>query len=122
MKVQWQAQCLRLRLDEAELAQLQAGQGVENYTQLPGAQAHCMQVHKVDAAAAALVAIPDGWRVDLPALPLQAYVARLPCRDGLVFTLPVAAAAALTVEFEVDVRDSVRQRGPFKRKAVDTEE
>ncbi len=44
MKVQLQEQTLRLRLDEAELAALQAGQEVGNRTRLVPGAALCVQV------------------------------------------------------------------------------
>ena len=45
----------------------------------------------------------------------QPYVARLPCREGLRIEFPLDGADRLTLDIEVDVRDSVRSRGPGRR-------
>ncbi|KZC42302.1 UNVERIFIED_ORG: hypothetical protein RHOFW104R5_12640 [Rhodanobacter sp. FW104-R5] len=58
----------------------------------------------------------DAWKFTLPAASVEAYVQRLPCREGLDFTLPVAAGVVLQLIFEVDIRDSVRQRGVEARR------
>jgi hypothetical protein len=111
MKVQLQGQTLRFRIDEAELAVLQAGGVVENRTCLPGA---CLtqSVVLTDSPAPTL---ERGVRLQLPRSLLDTYVARLPCRDGLTIRLPLPAdQESLEIVFEVDVRDSVRTRGPRK--------
>lgn len=116
MKVQMQDQILRLRISEAELARLQAGEVVGNVTHLPGGIAHRQTVQLVDDDTPALVATTEGWNYRLPRDLLVPYVARLPCRDGLAVSLPVGEGAELAVEFEVDVRDSVRSgRTPRRR-------
>ena len=115
MKIQLQGQGMRLRISEAELARLQAGETVENLTRLPGGAACRHALRKVAGAQAALQAEAGGWTFLLPADPLQAYVARLPCRDGLRFRLAVADDDAIEIDFEVDVRDSVRSRGAPRR-------
>ena len=115
MKVQLQGQTLRLRLDEAELAALQAGQEVGNRTRLVPGAAFCMQVHLTRDEEAALVGKPGHFTFFLPQAVLASYVARLPCREGLCFSLPVGGQDRLEIEFEVDVRDSVRQRGVAER-------
>ena len=114
MKVQLQEQTLRLRLDEAELAALQAGQEVGNRTRLVPGAALCVQVRLTRDEAAALVGKPGHFTFFLPQAQLDPYVVRLPCRDGLCFSLPVGGEDRLDIEFEVDVRDSVRQRGVVK--------
>ncbi|WP_052108183.1 hypothetical protein [Aerolutibacter daejeonensis] len=116
MKVQMQGQALRIRISEAELARLLDGETVENLTRLPGNMAH-HQLRMVEAGEPALFAAPGGWAFSLPRGELEPYVARLPCRDGLVVRLPVEQGGDLEVEFEVDVRDSVRSRGMGKRGA-----
>ena len=85
MKIQLQGQSLRLRIDEAELARLQAGESIENLTRLPGGCALRQQLQLVDAATPTLQLLEDGFGFGLPADALADYVARLPCRDGLVF-------------------------------------
>lgn len=115
MKVQLQGQSLRLRIDEAELARLQGGEEITNTTALPG-PGHCTQRLRVAAVdQAAFSGSADDWRLALPSAPLEAYIAKLPCKQGLSFTLPLPSGPALEVEFEVDVRDSARVRGKAKR-------
>lgn len=111
MKVQLQGQILRFRIDEAELAALQAGQAVENLTRFPGGSLR-QSVVLTDAAEPAL---ENGAHLQLPRVLLEPYVARLPCRDGLAIRLPLDDGDAVEVDFEVDVRDSVRNRGVGKR-------
>lgn len=113
MRVQLQGQQLRLRIDEAELARLQAGETVENLTRLPGG-AVCRQ-QLVLAAQPRLAGSAADWRFELPQAELAAHVARLPCRDGLVFPLAVENGIAIEIHFDVDVRDSVRSRGAVRR-------
>lgn len=115
MKVQLQGQSLRLRLDEAELAQLQAGQAVASHTQLLPEAAFSIQVRITDEAQPVLQGDAVQLCFHLPQVLLAPYVARLPCRDGLMFELPVGGDDVLVLEFEVDVRDSVRSRGPQRR-------
>lgn len=113
MKVQLQGQLLRLRIDEAELARLQAGEVVENLTCLPGG-VMCRQQVAIGNVAR-LAGLAGDWRFELPQAALAAYVVRLPCRDGLVFQLD--AGDAIEIHFDVDVRDSVRNRGVRPRSA-----
>jgi len=115
MKIQLQGQSLRLRIDEAELARLQVGVSIENLTLLPGRCALRQQLQLVDAATPTLQLLEDGFGFGLPADALADYVARLPCRDGLVFSMPIDAASAIEIHFEVDVRDSVKNRGVTRR-------
>mgnify|MGYP006206192543 CR=1 FL=1 len=116
MKVQMQGQVLRIRIDEAELARLQAGETIENLTRLPGGESARHAV-SVGQGGPTLTATSEGWTFLLPRALLEPYVARLPCRDGLLVRLPVAGGIELEVDFEVDVRDSVRSRGTGKRGA-----
>lgn len=117
MKVQLQGQRLRLRIDERQLAVLRAGQAVENLTQLAPSIA-CRQVVTLGQEAVACLEVsPVVWSLRLPRTALEAYAARLPCRDGMEFELPVGDGEVLQVSFEVDVRDSVRSRGLGRRKS-----
>jgi|GEM_PF-94540 len=112
MKVQVQHQQLRLRIDEAELAQLRDGRCVENATWLPGGTVWSISLtlHDggfcIDADAAPAVAIR------LPRAEVLALAARLPCREGLGHVFPAGRTPALHLRFDIDVRDSVRQRRP----------
>lgn len=113
MKVQLQGQQLRLRIDEAELARLQAGETVENLTRLPGGAA-CRQRLRLGEQAQ-LAGDAADWCFQLPQAQLEAHVARLPCRDGLVFPLAVGDGDVIEMHFDIDVRDSVRSRGAPRR-------
>ena len=114
MKVQLQGQSLRLRIGEDELARLLEGDAVTNATRAPGAVlGHAVRI--VEGEAATFAVASDGWHIGLPDGPLRQYVARLPCRDAMEFALG-EGGDALALSFEVDVRDSVRRRGPPPRR------
>ena len=118
MKVQLQGQLVRLRISEAELARLQAGGTVENLTRLPAGLALRQWLRLGKGSQPELrVGDAQGWGCLLPPAELAAYVARLPCREGLRLRLPLAEGAedAIEIDLEVDVRDSVRSRGVPKR-------
>lgn len=116
MKIQMQGQRMRLRVDEAELARLQAGEILENLTRLPGGIDCRQQLRVTDDLDARLVpAVDAGWRLEVPRAQLESYVARLPCREGLELHLSVSEGVEIEIGFEVDVRDSVRNRGVAKR-------
>ncbi len=114
MKGPLQEHTLRRRLDEADLAALPAAQEVRNRTRLVPGAALCVQV-RLTRDEAALVGKPGHVTFFLPQTQLDLYVLRLPCREGLCFSLPVGGEDRLDIEFAVDVRDSVRQRGVVKR-------
>lgn len=114
MKVQLQGQALRLRIDEDELARLLDGEPVANETRAPGAALGHV-VRAVEGGAATFAVGSDGWHLGLPGDALRDYVARLPCRDALELALG-QGDEALALSFEVDVRDSVRRRGPPARR------
>jgi hypothetical protein len=110
MKLQLQAQALRLRLDERELGALLAGSALTLRLGSPEQPLLDLQVTQAstlqfEAAAAGV------WRLQLPAAELRAYADTLPRRDAL--SLPLGGA--LVLDFEVDVRDSLRERGPKRR-------
>ncbi|WP_256646883.1 hypothetical protein [Thermomonas paludicola] len=118
MKVQMQGQRLRLRIDEQELARLQAGEVVENLTVLPGDVAPCLQVRALEALAPSFAVQGQGVCFGLPRHLIDEYVARLPCRDGLTLRFSTSGGEDLVLDFEVDVRDSVRSRGVIRRGAT----
>lgn len=114
MKVQLQGQSLRLRIDEDELARLLDGAVVANETRAAGAVlGHFLRV--VEGTSPTFAVGSDGWHIGLPGEGLRDYVDRLPSRDALAFALG-EGDAALALAFEVDVRDSVRRRGPPARR------
>jgi hypothetical protein len=116
MKLQIDGDRLRFRVDEAEFARLLEGQLVEAVIVLPG-QPLRLQLQPVgdgpirleDAAAGRLC-------LQLPAGLLDDYRGRLPCRDGLDAEQALDGEHRLRLSFEVDVRDSIRQRGPPRRR------
>jgi hypothetical protein len=110
MRVQLEGQTLRLRVDEAELAQLLSGSFVENRTQLPDGH---VEVQSVRLANALAWGREDAiWNIDLPEADVRALGNRLPSRDGLHFHFQSSTAQILEVLFDVDVRDSTRRRLP----------
>lgn len=119
MKLQIQDQALRLRLDEREFAQLLAGAPVLQQLQLGGGVGLCQSVELVAEDQPSLLASHAHWRLQLPRDVVQAYGLRLPCREGLQFSLPLDARLdPLLLTFDVDVRDSIRQRGAPRRKTT----
>lgn len=111
MKVQLQDQAMRLRLDEAELARLLAGDSVENLTRFGGGGGWGTAVSLHGGEQAVLLDGGTDCRLVLPRTAVEALAARLPCRDGLAFPLYLDDGTTLQLQFDVDVRDSVRQRG-----------
>ncbi|GLQ46458.1 hypothetical protein GCM10007862_15090 [Dyella lipolytica] len=108
MRVQLEGQTLRLRIDEAELAQLLAGTAVENHTRLPDGR---IEIQRLCLAARLSWQRNDAvWHIDIPESEVRALSARLPTREGLRFDLPTPHGEMLQVLFDVDVRDSARQR------------
>jgi len=117
MKLQLQGQRMRLRLDEAELARLLAGDTIVNATEL-GAGLHFFQWLGLHAGTAPILqATPGEWRLQLPEAAVRDYVGRLPCRDALGFELDMDGSAVVSLHFEVDVRDSLQVRGPRRRRS-----
>lgn len=115
MKVQLQGQALRLRIGEDELARLLAGDTLVNETRAAGAVLR-QQLRIVPGDGPALAIDGSDWTFALPEVAVRDYVGRLPCRDALEFEIP-GAGEVLRIAFEVDVRDSVRRRGPQARRS-----
>ncbi|HEL7749481.1 DUF7009 family protein [Stenotrophomonas maltophilia] len=115
MKVQLQDQSVRLRLDEAELARLLAGESVENMTRFGGIEGWGMAVSLHGGEQPVLLDAGTFCRLVLPRPAVEALAARLPCRDGLPFDIALEDGGQLQLQFDVDVRDSVRQRGVTRR-------
>jgi hypothetical protein len=111
MKVQLQADSLRVRLDEAELAELLAGRPLQLRTPAgPGT----LFALRVELAPALALEPGSEWRLALPDEAVRAYAGTLPRRDALAFAL-AGGEAGLRVDFEVDARDSRKVRGPPPR-------
>jgi len=111
MKLQLQGQHLRLRIDESEFSALRAGAMLENTTAL-GPCAWRQTLSQTDALTPALDAVVNHCAIAIPKHLIDAYAARLPCRDGLSMRVQPAGGPALDLVLEVDVRDSIRTRGP----------
>ncbi|RDS81025.1 hypothetical protein DWU99_18415 [Dyella psychrodurans] len=106
--MQLEAQTLRLRVDEAELAQLLSGSVTENRTQLPDGRTEIQQLQL--AASPHWQRNDATWLIGLPEWEVRALSERLPSREGLQFDLPTPSGGTLQVLFDVDVRDSTRRR------------
>ena len=109
MKLQIQAQHLRVRISEDDLAQLLAGQRLESITHFAHAFTMRYALRLVLGSDAVLSGQPQAWEIALPEQPVRQHAGRLPSRDGLRFELGTGDQA-LTLLFDVDVRDSVRRR------------
>jgi len=120
MKVQCSEQRLRLRVDEAELARLQRGEAVTMRTITP-VGAWQSGIELIDAVEPEWRGNLAEWLIRLPQAAVAAYASQLPMRDALRFELPIDGGACLQLDFEVDVRDSVRRRGTVKRGGKTTE-
>ena len=111
MKVQLQDDALRVRLDEAELAQLLAGRSPCLRT--PSGTGTLFAL-RVELAPAFAFEPGDAWRLALPDATVRAWADTLPRRDALSFAV-AGGANGLRVDFEVDARDSRKVRGPPSR-------
>lgn len=106
MKLQVDADQLRLRLSEAELARLLEQASLAQAVACPdGATAHCQVSLQADAASAHCDGNLMDLRVALPRAEFLAFAAERPRRDGFAF-----ACGPLRIIVEVDVRDSHRVR------------
>ncbi|HET6432839.1 hypothetical protein [Dyella sp.] len=110
MKLQFDAQQLRVRIDEDELAALLRGQPVDAATQAGETFALrlALQLHPFDEAH--LEGPAARCQLHLPEAPVRELAGRLPTREGLRFAIAgTSAAGTLAVLFDVDVRDSARR-------------
>ena len=112
MKVQLKQQTLRLRIDEAELERLLAGDVLDNATTWPDGRTTHQQLELADGPG--WQRRGDGWRIQLAATDVRSLAERLPSRDGLHAEIPVPGYSPLELQFDVDVRDSTRRRYPKK--------
>jgi hypothetical protein len=111
MKLQIEAQHLRIRIDEEELAQLLEGHAVVGHTQFAKAfMMHCtLRLQHGDEPV--FTGQADAWQIGLPEAAVREHAARLPTREGLRYLIPGEQGIdALELLFDVDVRDSVRRR------------
>ncbi len=119
MKIQLQGQSLRIRLDEEELANLLDGTTLESSTSFgnAGVWALAMRLHEGDTAKLSAASAP--LLISLPHSAVAELAARLPCRDGVAWDVP-CGDTHLHLQFDVDVRDSMRRRGAMQRQAGDS--
>lgn len=111
MKLQIEGQHLRVRIDEDELARLLTGEAIHARTRFANAFAVGFELGLVKAEAANLTGKAEAWKIALPEAAVREHASRLPTREGLRFSLSGAGVEdALTLLFDVDVRDSVRRR------------
>jgi len=110
MKLQLQDASLRLRLSEDEFARLLASEAVISRTPLPGG-ALVIALRAVDAECFAFAGALPALSLLAPRALLLDYQQRLPCRDGIEAEVETDDGS-LALSLEVDVRDSVRTRGP----------
>jgi hypothetical protein len=113
MKLQIEGQSLRVRIGEEELARLQAGGVVSASTAFARAFTIICTLRLGSEDAASLSGQPHDWQIKIPEAAVREHSQRLPTREGLKFILAGPDdGEALELLFDVDVRDSVRQRKP----------
>jgi hypothetical protein len=112
MKAQWQDDALRLRVDEGELARLLAGERLRLQARLHGRPLFALELRVGEALA---FSAGECWQCVLPSSALHDYAATLPRRDPLLLRPDAEDAGSLRLDFEVDVRDSRKLRGPAGR-------
>lgn len=110
MKLQIEGQNLRVRIGEEELARLLAGEVIPSRTIFAKAFVMACELRLTPAGEARLAGRAEAWEIEVPDVAVREHAARLPTRDGLRFELPTPDGDALVLLFDVDVRDSVRQR------------
>lgn len=110
MKLQFEGQKLRLRIDEDELATLLAGASVHAHTRVADAFDMACTVRLSEAGDASVEGAAGNWFVHLPQALVRELATRLPTRDGLSFEVVARDAANnLSLQFDIDVRDSARR-------------
>lgn len=110
MKLQFDGQQLRVRIDEDELAALLRGDAVNAATHAGDAFALHLAVQLHAAGEVRIEGTAARCRLHLPDAAVRELAGRLPTRDGLQFALPgPTPASTLALLFDVDVRDSARR-------------
>lgn len=106
MRIQFSGQSLRLRVDQAEVTRLLAGEMLRDETRWPDGRAERREVRL--GGRDGWERTHDGWCITVAATPVRELAAHLPAREGCMFELPAAAGQSLQVRFDVDVRDGRR--------------
>ena len=111
MKLQIEGQSLRVRIGEDELARLMAGEAIASSTRFAEAFVLSCTLRLGAGDDARFSGPPDAWLIEIPARKVREHAQRLPTREGLKFLLAGKGEGdTLELLFDVDVRDSVRQR------------
>lgn len=112
MKLQIEGQSLRVRIGEDELAMLMAGEPITSRTGFAQAFVMTCTLRLGTGEGARFTGPPAAWSIEIPEAEVREHALRLPTREGLKFILAGGEDGdALELLFDVDVRDSVRQRG-----------
>jgi hypothetical protein len=111
MQLKVQQQSLRVRVTEEELQDLLSGKSLRLDVTFGGSSLFGLHV-----VCGPETSFEPGsvWRLRLSATALRVYAESLPRRDALVAELTGSGGEPLRLEFDVDVRDSVKVRGPRK--------
>ncbi len=108
MKLQLEGQSARLRLGEAELDHLLAGEVLTERTATPLGS---WDWHLALGGEGGLTCpVPGRWLLTLPDQAFRAFSAERPRRDGFVLDLSAPDTVPLQVSVEVDVRESRRRQ------------
>jgi len=110
MKLQMHDHNLRVRIEEAELRRLLAGDTVDNHTTLSSGIRLQQTIRLDDIDTPSLQGTASVWTLSLPAANVREYAQRLPTKEGLQFELGNPDGPNLGLRFDVDARDSARQR------------
>jgi len=112
MRVQFENDTIRVRVDEDELAELLDNVALLGSTAFGTVFTMRYAIDATRNEQWDLSGHADEWRLEIPRAELAALQSRLPSKDGLLFEIPGHDTVATTVRFDVDVKDSVRRRRP----------
>lgn len=116
MRLQFEGQRWRIRVDEGELQRLLAGAPVALRSDAAGCFSVSAAVRLTPDTAAHLDGDASCWTLALPEAAVRELAGRLPCREGVQFKLSASTPEKLLeVLFDVDVRDSARRITSNKR-------
>ena len=113
MELQIEGQRLRFRISEAELKRLLDGVTVTDSSRLSPMREMHRRLRLGEGHEVMLDWSAEAIELRLPRSAVEAYVEGLPRRDALSVAVG-EGALTLQLDFEVDVRDSVRSRRPRK--------
>lgn len=105
MKLQVKGQSIRLRLTEADLAELLATGQCSDSTSFGAGHCWNRSLHLAEASAG-FTREGDSWRFAVPRHAFEAFASERPRRDGYLATLDGDTNHAIELSVEVDVRDS----------------